>query len=237
MVVIWSSVHNRQSIIKVMLRCFIFEDGSAAVKSGCRKCCLFRGSMTDMTATDYDFSQRIVNAMKRNSVLFYVLALLALVLCFSGVSRYHRNEASTIPLPPQTIAVNADCWSEVMDLEPYFHSDVIEAVAAARQQKKPILLLLTAKNCLYSKQMLDTTFQSNVLKPFLQRFVLINIDINDEKEICRRLNMNSTPTIQFISSEGIPLQRINGTAKPEDLIAQMNSTLQTIATHGRIAMR
>ena len=174
--------------------------------------------------------------MKRNRDLFYVLASLALVLCFTGISRYHRNEASTILLPPQPIMANTD-WLEVADIEPYFHSDFIEAVKSARQQQKPILLLMTAKNCLYSKQILETTFQSSVLKPFLQRFILVNIDINDDKDICRRLNINSTPTIQFISSEGVPLQRINGTAKPEDVIAQMNSTLQTIAMHGRVVIR
>ena len=174
--------------------------------------------------------------MKRNSVLFYVLSSLALILCISGVSRYHRNEASTIVLPSQPISTHSN-WQEVMEIEPYFHSDFVEAVTSARQQKKPILLLFTAKNCLYSKQMLETTFQSDILKPFLQRFVLVNIDINEEKEICRRLNIDSTPTIQFISSEGVPLQRFNGAAKPEDLIVHMNSTLQTIAMHGRVAMR
>ena len=172
--------------------------------------------------------------MKRNSVLFYVLSSLALILCISGVSRYHRNEASTIVLPPQSVAANPT-WPEVIEIEPYFHSDFMEAAWDARQQKKPILLLFTAKNCVYSKQMLDTTFQSDILKPFLQRFVLVNIDINAEKEICRRLDINSTPTIQFISTEGVPLQRINGVATPEDLIARMNTTLQTIASHGRVA--
>ncbi|MCL2118150.1 MAG: thioredoxin family protein [Planctomycetaceae bacterium] len=174
--------------------------------------------------------------MKRNRVLFYVLASLALVLCVCGVSRYHRNEASTISLPPQPITVNT-AWPEVMEFEPYFHRDFIEAVTTARQQNKPILMLFTAKNCLYSKQILNTTFQSDILKPFLQRFVLINIDINEQKEICHRLNIDSTPTIQFISAEGVPLQRINGAAKPEDLIVHINSTLQTIAMHGRIVMR
>ena len=182
------------------------------------------------------FSQRIINTMKRNSVLFFVLASLALILCLIGLSRYHRNEASTIPFPIKAITVKTDL-PEVGEIEPYFHSDFMEAVVSARQQRKPILLMLTAKNCLYSKQMLDSTFQSNVLKPFLQRFVLVNIDINDDKEICRRLNINSTPTIQFISADGVPLRRINGVAKPEELIAQMNATLQTIAMHGRVAMR
>ena len=187
-------------------------------------------------ATASGFSQRIVNTMKRNSVLFYVLASLALIMCLIGLSRYHRNEASTITFPIQPIPVKTD-WPDVVESEPYFHSDFMEAVVLARQQRKPILLLLTAKNCLFSKQMLDTTFQSNVLRPFLQRFVLVNIDINDDKEICRRLKIESTPTIQFISADGVPLRRINGAAKPEELIAQMNATLQTIAMYGRVAMR
>ena len=175
--------------------------------------------------------------MKRNSVLFYVLASLALVLCVAGLVRYDRNEEKAIYLPSQPVMVVNPSWPDMMEILPYFHSDFNEAATVARQQKKPILLLLTAKNCIYSKQMLETTFQSDIIKPFLQRFILVNIDINEQKEICRRLNIDSTPTIQFLSSEGVPLQVINGVAKPEDLIAQMKSSLHTVALHGRIALQ
>ena len=180
---------------------------------------------------------RIVTTMKRNSVLFYVLASLALVLCVAGLVRYDRNEERTISLSPQPVMVVNPTWPDIMEIEPYFHNDFTEAAQSARQQKKPILLLITAKNCVYSKQMLDTTFRLDSLKPFLQRFVLVNVDINEQKEICRWLNIDSTPTIQFLSSDSIPLQRVNGAAKPEDLIAQMNAALQTVALHGRVAMR
>lgn len=176
--------------------------------------------------------------MKRNRVLFYALASFALILCVAGVLRYDRNDERTIVLPPQPMAAQMTFPAAMeMEYEPYFFSDYTEAATAARQQKKPMLLLFTAKNCVYSKQMLETTFQSEVIKPFLQRFVLVNVDINSRKDICRWLNVDATPTIQFLSSEGVPLQRVNGVAKPEDLIAQMNSTLQTIASYGRVAVR
>ena len=175
--------------------------------------------------------------MKRNSVLFYVLASLALVLCVAGLVRYDRNEEKAIYLPSQPVMVVNPSWPDMMEFHPYFHSDFNEAATAARQQKKPILLLFTSKNCIYSKQMHETTFQSDVIKPFLQRFILVNIDINEQKEICRRLNIVSTPTVQFLSTEGVPLQRVDGAANPEDLIAQMKSTLHTISLHGRIASR
>ena len=183
------------------------------------------------------FFNGLFTTMKRNSVLFYVLASLALVLCVAGLVRYDRNEEKMLYLSPQPEMVTNPSWPEMMEIEPYFHSDFNEAITAARQQKKPILLLFTAKNCIYSKQMLGTTFQSDVIKPFLQRFILVNIDINEQKEISRRLNIDSTPTIQFLSTEGVPLQRVNGAAKPEDLIAQMKSTLHTIALQSRIALR
>ena len=175
--------------------------------------------------------------IKRNSVLFYVLASVALVLCVAGLVRYDRNEEKAIYLPPQPVMVANPSWPDMTEIKPYFYCDFNEAVTAAKQQKKPILVLFTAKNCIYSKQMLETSFQSDVIKPFLHRFILVNIDINEQKEICRRLNIDSTPTVQFLSTEGVPLQKINGAAKPEDLIAQMKSTLHTIAVHGRIALR
>jgi thioredoxin-like negative regulator of GroEL len=179
--------------------------------------------------------------MKRNSVLFYVLASVAIILCIAGLVRYDRNEDKAIYLPPQPVPPpTSSSWQDLpdmMEIKPFFHSDFNEAATVAQQQKKPLLLLFTARNCIFSRQMLDTTFQSDILKPFLQRFILVNIDINEQKEISRRLNIDSTPTIQFLSTEGIPLQRVNGAAKPEDLIAQMNSTLHAIASHGRIVVR
>ena len=188
-------------------------------------------------AAELGFMQRIVTTMKRNSVLFYVLASLALVLCAAGLVRYDRNEERPIFLPLQPVMVFNPTWPNTLEIEPFFHDDFAEAAHVARHQKKPILLLFTAKNCIYSKQMLDTTFQADVLKPFLQRFVLVNVDINEQKEVCRWLNIDSTPTIQFLSTDSVPLQRVNGAAKPEDLIAHMNVALQTVALHGRIAMR
>ena len=175
--------------------------------------------------------------MKRNSVLFCVLTSLALALCVAGWVRYDRNEERAIYVPPQPEMVVSQSWPDMMEFKPYFHSDFNKAAASARQQKKPILLLFTAQNCIFSKQMLDTTFQSDSILPFLQRFILVNIDIHEQNEICRSLNIDSTPTIQFLSTEGVPLQKINGAAKPEDLIAHMKATLHSIALHSRITLR
>ena len=176
--------------------------------------------------------QRFVPEMNRNSVLFSILVSFALLLCVAGYVRYDRNEAKVTFLPPSpTVPI----FPGKLEIEPRFFDDYAEAVSIARQQDKPILLLFTAKNCVYSKQMLETTFQSDIVKPFLQRFVLVVIDIHGQKEICRWLSIESTPTIQFLSSQGVPLQRLNGVTQPEDLIAQMNTTLQTVAMYKRSA--
>ena len=168
--------------------------------------------------------------MNRNRVLFSILVSLALLLCVAGYVRYDRNEEKATFLPPSPAG---PMLPGELNIEPRFFGDYAEAATVARQQDKPILLLFTAKNCVYSKQMLETTFQSDIVKPFLQRFVLVVIDIHSQKEICRWLNIESTPTIQFLSSQGVTLQRLNGVTPPEDLIAQMNTTLQTVAMHKR----
>jgi len=170
--------------------------------------------------------------MNRNRVLFSILISFALLLCVAGYVRYDRNEEKTTFLPPLP---TTSTFPGELEIEPRFFDDYAEAASIARQQEKPILLLFTAKNCVYSKQMVETTFHSDIVKPFLQRFVLVVVDIHSQKEICRWLNIESTPTIQFLSSQGVPLQRLNGVTQPEDLIAQMNTTLQTIAMHKRNA--
>lgn len=168
--------------------------------------------------------------MKRNSVIFYILASFALILCIAGVVRYDRNDENAVLPSYQPQAVNPT-FTASYDAEQMFFDNYAEAAMVAREQEKPILMLFTAKNCVYSKQMVDTTFQEDAVKPFLRRFVLVNIDINRQKDVCRWLNVEATPTIQFLSSQGVPLQRINGVTQPEDLIARMNSALQTIASH------
>ena len=170
--------------------------------------------------------------MNRNRVLFSILASLALFLCVAGYVRYDRNEENAVFLPTSP---TPPTFPGELEIELRFFDDYAEAASVARQQDKPILLLFTAKNCVYSKQMVETTFQSDTVKPFLQRFVLVVTDINSQKEVCRWLNIESTPTIQFLSSQGVPLQRLRGVTPPEELIAQMNTTLQTVAMHKRSA--
>jgi Thiol:disulfide interchange protein len=174
--------------------------------------------------------------MKRNRVVFYILVSVALILCIAGVLRYDRNEERGTVMAHQPF-VTTPAFGTDYDADVTFFSSYAEAASAAREQEKPILLLFTAKNCVYSRQMTETTFQSDVVKPFLQRFVLVNIDVNQQKEVSRWLNIETTPTIQFLSAQGVPLQRINGVTQPEDLLVQMNSTLQTIASHSSVQVR
>ena len=179
--------------------------------------------------------------MKRNGVVFYTLAFLAIGLCVAGLLRYDRSRKTPIVLPSQTPVflemAPAEMISVLPEVKPFFHEDFAEASTVAQLQKKPMMLLFTAKNCLFSRQMLETTFPSDALKPFLQRFVLVKIDVNGHPDICRWLNIESTPTIQFLSSDGVPLQRLNGVAQPEDIIRNINSTMQTISAHNRVLIR
>ncbi|MDR1382254.1 MAG: thioredoxin family protein [Planctomycetaceae bacterium] len=170
--------------------------------------------------------------MRRNCVLFYFLTTLSLILCISGIVRYERNKKNAVESSQKTLNLPNSAFSVAFSDPSVFYDNFVDATKLARQQEKPMLLLFTAKNCAYSKQMLETTFQSDAVKPFLQRFILVNVDINQHRKLCRQLNVEATPTIQFLSAQSVPLQRVNGITKPEELIACMNSTLQTITASG-----
>ncbi|MDR1491989.1 MAG: thioredoxin family protein [Planctomycetaceae bacterium] len=165
--------------------------------------------------------------IRRNCVLFYFLTTLSLILCVAGIVRYERNK-KVAESPQKTLLLPNPAFNAAFSDPPVFYDNFVESAKLARQQEKPMLLLFTAKNCVYSRQMLETTFQADAVKPFLKRFILANVDVNQHRELCRQLNVEATPTIQFMSAQSVSLQRINGVTKPEELIACMNSTLQTI---------
>jgi len=166
---------------------------------------------------------------------FYFLALIALLLCTAGILRYDRNEgkhrflSKNIPLTSGRKDPNAK--------EIHFFTEIDLGLEAASREKKPILLVITAQNCRFSQQLLTVTFQAEAVRKYLDRFVLVDIDMNSHADLCRQWNIESTPTIQFMSSQGVSLQRYNGMTEPEVLASQMSATLQTLASINQSRLR
>lgn len=112
---------------------------------------------------------------------------------------------------------------------PMFHQDLQEGLKKAHQFDKPVLLLFTDPNCVYSRQMLESTFQNQEVQALANRFVCVQIDSCEATPLCDQFQVEAFPTIQFLTSSGVPLQRLKGNQMPSRLSEEMRLALQRIA--------
>ena len=64
-----------------------------------------------------------------------------------------------------------------------------------------------------------------------KEFVCVQIDMNEEKNgaICDAYNVAVSPTVQFVTAQGAPLQRLASVQSGERLAAQMQIALTSVA--------
>ena len=99
----------------------------------------------------------------------------------------------------------------------------------ARTQQKPMLLFFTAQWCKYCHQMAKETFVQDAVVQLSRDFVCVLIDADAEPDVCRQFEVRAFPTVQFVSSRGVRLNRATGKQPAHQFIAQMQAALQAIA--------
>src|SRR5215469_10283568 len=100
---------------------------------------------------------------------------------------------------------------------------------AARRQQKPMMIFFTAQWCTYCRQMANEAFLQEVVVSLSRQFVCVLVDADAEPAACREFGVRSFPTIQFVSARGVRLNRLVGKQPPQELIAQMQAALETLA--------
>ena len=110
-----------------------------------------------------------------------------------------------------------------------FYQNYDEARQIALEQHKPMLLFFTTSTCVFSKRMLDSVFHEPDIRKLLEQFVLVRVDLSENEALWNDFHIKSSPTIQFISSNGILLRRVNGETKADLLSSQLNTTLQSLS--------
>lgn len=158
-----------------------------------------------------------------NRTVFIFLTLFSILLCLAGMVRYercvscaHLQRAAVTPAP-----------QNAMGLE--FYRDYDQARQIALEQHKPMLLFFTTPTCVFSKRMSESVFQDPEIHNLLEQFVLVKADLSENETLWSDFHVKSSPTIQFISSNGVLLRRINGETKAEQLSNQLNTTLQSLS--------
>lgn len=109
----------------------------------------------------------------------------------------------------------------------------IEGYAAGRseaaRQQKPMLLFFTAGWCDYCHQMAAEAFSNPQVARLSGQFVCVLVDADAEPDVCRQFEVAGYPTIQFLSSRGVPLNRLVGKQPGHQVMMAMQAALQHVA--------
>jgi thiol:disulfide interchange protein len=105
-----------------------------------------------------------------------------------------------------------------------------EGFQVAQSEGKPMLVFFTAGWCHFCRQMAADTFTNEQVVEWSDRFVCIQVDAETEPDICRQFRVKGYPTVQFLSPQGVPLNRVVGKRAADPLISQMQAALGATAS-------
>ena len=109
----------------------------------------------------------------------------------------------------------------------------LQGYEQAREAGQPMLVFFTVPGCGYCEQMAREASADEQVVQLSRRFVCILVDADTEPEICREFRVRAYPTIQFISPQGVPLNRVTGKTPAGQLASQMQAALQATASRLR----
>ena len=96
-----------------------------------------------------------------------------------------------------------------------------------------MLVFFTVPDCSYCEQMVREASADEQVVQLSRRFVCILVDADTEPEICREFRVRAYPTIQFMSPQGVPLNRVTGKTPAGQFASQMQAALQATASRLR----
>lgn len=105
--------------------------------------------------------------------------------------------------------------------------------AQAKSLDRPMLLFFTADWCTYCHQMERDAFVDEAVSALAKQFVCVLVDADLEPEVCEKFDVRGYPTIQFMTSRGVPLNRLTGRRPADQLVSQMEAALQAAAVRAQ----
>jgi len=111
-----------------------------------------------------------------------------------------------------------------------FVEGYVRGYEQARREGKPMLVFFTVEGCGYCEETVREASADEDVVRLSGKFVCILVDADLEPEICRDFRVRGYPTIQFMSPQGVPLNRLMGKTAPRQLALQMQAALQATAS-------
>jgi len=106
----------------------------------------------------------------------------------------------------------------------------------ACQQRRPMLVFFTASWCSFCHQMEAEAFNDSQVAGLSRQFVCVLVDADGEPDVCQEFRIRGYPAIQFLTPQGVPLNRLVGKQSAAELMFQMQAALEATADRSRQSM-
>lgn len=108
-----------------------------------------------------------------------------------------------------------------------FNTQVQPALEAAKAQGKPIFIYARSKVCGWCKKFEAETFTNQtVIKTLNENFILLSIDVYEQKSESVNLRVRGTPTEIFLNENGIEIKRIPGYTQTQPFLDTINEIIK-----------
>lgn len=115
-----------------------------------------------------------------------------------------------------------------------FATDYQAAIRKAAETGRPVLVLFTCRDCPCCRYMLQHALREPVATGPAQGFLCVHVELEQDPQLCREFRVQSFPTLQFVSPDGVALRRVAGQlAAPE--VASLLSGVQASLARRTIA--
>lgn len=101
----------------------------------------------------------------------------------------------------------------------------VEGYEKARRNSQPMLVLFAADWCQHCQSLGGQAFSDQRVVELSQRFTCVLVDVDREPDVCRHFLVAGYPTVQFFSTRGEPLNRLEGNQQPEAILQAMRVAL------------
>jgi len=105
-----------------------------------------------------------------------------------------------------------------------FQTNIVPALEVAKAQNKPIFVYARSETCGWCKKFEAETFTNQSVARILdEKFILVSIDVNKQKNETRNFRVQGTPTEIFLDSNGTEIKRIPGYTDTETFLDSINN--------------
>lgn len=107
-----------------------------------------------------------------------------------------------------------------------FNTDVQSALETGKAQGKPIFVYARSVDCGYCKKFEAETFTNKtVIKTLNENFILISIDVYEQRSERINFRVHGTPTSIFLDNNGMELKRIIGYTETQPFLNTINEII------------